>query len=373
MYSQPHSLHARALILGAGVAGLAAAIGLERIGVRPLVHEREGEHARGHAFLLLGNGLRALDALGLGASVCARGVWLDHAEIRDGAGRLSHREVLPDCLVLTRADLLACLHSGLRQVQVTYHSRAAELVCGADGRIHSAVVETPHGSARLATDLVLGCDGGRSLVRKFVAPASQRRRGQVDELVLLLEEAQVARDLGRGLLKVHDLGRGLAAGLAPVTDGRVVWWLQFDTARHKPHGDDASELQRFALESCAHFGEDLCAPLRRAEFDKAHWWRTGDALPLESFQRANAVVLGDAAHPFLPFTSQGANMALVDAMRLAAALEAHTELDAALVAYSRATRPDAVAHHAAGVALERNFVQGAPSMATLPRSEACVS
>ncbi|MEY4774322.1 MAG: hypothetical protein RIT40_1357, partial [Planctomycetota bacterium] len=42
MYSQPHSLHARALILGAGVAGLAAAIGLERIGVRPLVHEREG-------------------------------------------------------------------------------------------------------------------------------------------------------------------------------------------------------------------------------------------------------------------------------------------------------------------------------------------
>lgn len=373
MIPQPRTLTMRPLILGAGVAGLAAALGLERIGLRPLVHERDGTPSGGHAFLLLGNGLRALEALGVGADVRAQGMWLDHAEIRDGSGRLSHREVLPECLVLTRADLLAGLQRGLRQVKVTYHSRASELVCAADGRIRGVELDTPQGTMRLVADLVIGCDGGRSLVRKFVAPEAQRRRGQVDELVLLLDEPQLARDLGRGLIKAHDLARGLAAGLAPASNGRVIWWLQFDTARHKPQSDDASELQRFALASCAHFGADLCAPLRRAEFSKAHWWRTGDAVPLESFHRANGVVLGDAAHPFLPFTSQGANMALVDGTRLAAALQAHSDLDDALVAYSRATRPDAVAHHAAGLALERNFVQGAPSMATLPRSEACVS
>jgi flavin-dependent dehydrogenase len=50
----------------------------------------------------------------------------------------------------------------------------------------------------------------------------------------------------------------------------------------------------------------------------AHLWHTTDLDPLHQLHRDNVVLLGDSAHPMLPFTSQGSSSALEDALRLAA-------------------------------------------------------
>ena len=61
-------------IIGGGIAGLSACISLHKYGVEPDVYERSSEWARrGHGFILLGNGLDALDHLGLRDAICARG------------------------------------------------------------------------------------------------------------------------------------------------------------------------------------------------------------------------------------------------------------------------------------------------------------
>ena len=361
------SIAPRTLVVGAGIAGNAAATALLDLGCEVELRERALEPEGGHALLLLGNGLRALEELGLLEAVLSRGACIDRASIRDGAGRASHEEPLPRCVAIARRDLVQALSSRLDKARIVRGARLEELLFDADGAVRGARFDD---GAELEADLVCGCDGGGSLVRKHVAPYVRRDHGQVQELVLLLDEPVLARHLGASLVKAHDLPRGLAAGLAPVGGGRVVYWLQFDTARHMPCGDGARELREFALARSARFGADFAAVLERGDFERAHWWRTADAAPLPRFHRGRAVLMGDAAHPFLPFTSQGANMALVDAVRLRQTLLGARRLEEALAAYDRATRPDAVAHHAAGRALERHFVAGSQDIATLPRSEA---
>lgn len=361
------SIAPRTLVVGAGIAGNAAATALLDLGCEVELRERALEPEGGHALLLLGNGLRALEELGLLGAVLARGACIECATIRDGDGRTSHEEPLPRCVAIARRELVDALSSRLDKARVVRGSRLVELLFDAAGAVDGARFDD---GAALEADLVCGCDGGRSLVRKHVAPLARRERGQVQELVLLLDEPVLARRLGASLVKAHDLARGLAAGLAPVGGGRVVCWLQFDTARHMPRGDGPRELSEFARARTERFGPDFAAALDHGDFERAHWWRTADAAPLPRFHRGRAVLMGDAAHPFLPFTSQGANMALVDAVRLKQALAGARRLDGALAAYDRATRPDAVAHHAAGRALERHFVAGSQDIATLPRSEA---
>jgi 2-polyprenyl-6-methoxyphenol hydroxylase-like FAD-dependent oxidoreductase len=53
------------------------------------------------------------------------------------------------------------------------------------------------------------------------------------------------------------------------------------------------------------------------DFSESHVWFTTDLDPLPSFHRGNVVLVGDAAHPLLPFTSQGVGSALQDALSLA--------------------------------------------------------
>jgi len=361
------SLTPRTLVVGAGIAGNAAATALLDLGCDVEIRERSLEPEGGHALLLLGNGMRALAELGLLAPVLARGASIDRARIRDGEGRTSHEESLPRCVAIARADLVAAVSSRLDDARVVRGSRLMELLLDDDGDVRGARFDD--GSERTA-DLFCGCDGGRSLVRQHVAPFARREPGHVQELVLLLDEPGLAQDLGASLIKAHDLPHGLAAGLAPVGGGRVVYWLQFDTKRHQPRGDSARELREFALARTARFGDDFVAALAGGDFERMHWWRTADSAPLARFHRGRAVLMGDAAHAFLPFTSQGANMALVDAVRLKQALLRARELDEALAAYGAATQPDAATHHAAGRALERHFVAGSQDIATLPRSEA---
>jgi salicylate hydroxylase len=78
-----------------------------------------------------------------------------------------------------------------------------------------------------------------------------------------------------------------------------------------------------------------------------------------SMVRGNVALIGDAAHPLLPFTSQGANSALEDAADLVAAVATCTspdELEPALRAYSHRRRPRRASHVAAGRSIAADFV-----------------
>ena len=71
-------------------------------------------------------------------------------------------------------------------------------------------------------------------------------------------------------------------------------------------------------------------------------WSLYDLAPPPSWRRGRLVLMGDAAHPVLPFLAQGGALAIEDAAVLADKLAASASIEAALAAYEQARRPRAV-------------------------------
>src|SRR4051794_40877961 len=157
----------RILVVGAGIAGLAAARGLRLAGFRPdVVEELPAGTVPGAGIHLPGNASRALRALGLDAPVRPLGERITRQVFLDARGReLCAVDVaalwagVGESRALPRADLQRVLLSA-----VGGRVRYGTAVRGLDITDRAAKVEFADGG-RAAYDLVIGADGRRSVVR----------------------------------------------------------------------------------------------------------------------------------------------------------------------------------------------------------------
>src|SRR5262249_18605145 len=108
-------------------------------------------------------------------------------------------------------------------------------------------------------------------------------------------------------------------------------------------GASRALLDRFSATEWHASARDLIAAAERWQK-----WALFDCPPLASWGKGRVTLLGDAAHPMLPYLAQGAAMAIEDAAVLAACLERHPDVPAALRAYeaSRLPRTTRVQHDA---------------------------
>jgi 2-polyprenyl-6-methoxyphenol hydroxylase-like FAD-dependent oxidoreductase len=170
--------------------------------------------------------------------------------------------------------------------------------------------------------------------------------------------------LGNSFWKVIDGQGGRAVGLVPLGDGRLVWFVQYDCDRF-PSPQPWRSLT-FLQELLAGFPPLVWQAIDACE-SRPYLWHPIDADPPSRLVRANLALVGDAAHPLLPFTSQGVNMALADAEFLAESLFAPdpapgraggsaAAVTAALAAYERRRIPELPAYVQAGRQLAEDFV-----------------
>ena len=174
----------RILVVGAGVAGLAAARTLTRAGFTAEVVERQPSwDEAGTGVYLPGNAVRALRALGLDRAVSERGVVIPRQRASDHHGRLLVEVDVAElwhgvgpCLALARADLHAVLLDGARDVPVRMNADVRGL------RELDGAVSVEFGDGTTGEyDLVVGADGVHSTVRRlaFGSDASAQPVGQV--------------------------------------------------------------------------------------------------------------------------------------------------------------------------------------------------
>src|SRR5215212_3620940 len=164
--------HLRAVVVGAGIGGLATAVALGRAGVEVRVLERAPQLTEvGAGLSLWPNALRALDALGLGDAVRAAGVAQATGGLRRPDGRWLARSSTAevsrrfgDVVMLARTDLLDVLRAAVPPGIV----RTGVEVTGLDQRSDEVVVT--HGGGHETADLVVGADGLRSVVRALAVP-----------------------------------------------------------------------------------------------------------------------------------------------------------------------------------------------------------
>ncbi|UFS96334.1 FAD-dependent monooxygenase [Nocardia huaxiensis] len=322
----------KAIVVGGGIGGLATAIALTRRGHHVEVLERAAEFGEsGSGISLWTNGLRALDALGVGDKVRAAGHIETEAGIRDRSGRwLSKTDTAElarrygPVVVVRRADLFAILAGALPADSL----RAATTVTGIDTR--TATVKVEHTAGTSEADLIIGADGIRSMVRATLWPDAKAPRYAGYTAWRMITAPLDFVPAGGEIW-----GRGERFGIAPLADGSAYLFGVANTPAGERHsGNEFAEVQR----RFANWPDPVPALLAAVSPSAVLRHDIYDLPPLDTFVRPRAVLLGDAAHAMTPNMGQGANQALEDAVTLAAVLD-RQPLDAALTEYDRLRRP----------------------------------
>ncbi len=339
-------------VLGAGVAGLAVSRALALRGAEVTVLEQAAElDDIGAGLQISPNGAAVLRGLGLDAAFTAAGLAAEAVELRDGRDdrlvtRLDLARLRPgqDYRFLHRADLIALLAEGARDAGVNLRLlqkvERVELVSGGPV-LHSAQ------GAELRPGLVIGADGLHSVLHRAL-------HGVIAPQFTMQTAWRAVIPCQPGAPPVAEVHMGPRRHLVsyPLRGGRLRNIVAVEE-RHRwveeswSLKDDALEM-RFAFEG---FSPRVRGWLEQAEECwlwglfvhpvARHWyWAEGGR---------GAALLGDAAHPTLPFLAQGANMALEDAWVLAAMLDRHDDLAAALAGY-QAARADRCARIVAAAA-----------------------
>ena len=325
-------------VIGGGVAGLAVSTALAMRGVTVRLSEQAPAITEVGAGLQISpNGVAVLDALGLGEAARAAAIRAAAVELRDfrkGAPvlRLDLARDAPDrdYLLLHRARLIGVLEEGARRA-------------GVDIALGHPV--TPDD---LATEggTLLAADGVHSAVRPLVeTPAEPFFTGQVAWRAVIPEasvppEVYVYMGLGRHLV-TYPLAGGLRNIVA--VEERSAW---AEEGWH--HEDDPANLRA----AFAGFAPEVRDWLTRV--DSVHLWGLFRHPVAARWHRGRAALLGDAAHPTLPFLAQGANMALEDAWVLADCLTTLPR-DAAFAAYQTRRRARVTRVIDAATANARNY------------------
>ena len=332
------------LIVGAGIAGLAATLALARRGFPVHVLERRAAFDDEGAGIQIGpNGTRILAALGVAPLLSEHAGEPPSIRVLEArSGRALARLPLGTWIAerhgapywtARRTDLHAALLARAEAepgVRLTLGVEAAETSSGAGG-VSLAACDGRRFSGRA----LIAADGIWSRLRGAMAGSEAPRFiGKCAARALI--PAGSAPEALRSDTHLW-LSPGLHVVHYPVAAGRELALVVIADDDHADRDWSGPVESAWVLERTA----GLAADLRKLLSTAASWRRWSlHSLPIpESFASGRSALVGDAAHPVLPFLAQGGVLALEDAVVLAAALDRRrADIPAALDAYARARR-----------------------------------
>jgi 2-polyprenyl-6-methoxyphenol hydroxylase-like FAD-dependent oxidoreductase len=320
-------------IVGAGIGGLTAANALRRRGHDVVVFEQTPEpRTVGGGLHLWTNAIRALREIGIGEAVEAVAVEVEREQILTSSGRLmaewdvaaAAREIGAPSVGLNRPELLRTLIASLDGGALHYGKRLLEF--RDDG---SGVTLTFADGSEERVDVLVGADGINSTVRAQLHGVSKPHfRGYAAWRTLIPADTQLAP---AGLLRQY-WGRGARFVFFPAGH-EFVYFVCLLNARR---GESPTTAPKTVLQKrFADFAAPVPALIAAASDGALHRTEIADRNPLRRWGRGRATLLGDAAHPMTPNSSQGAGMALEDAAVLSRVLTNASDLVEGLREYEQ--------------------------------------
>src|SRR5271154_4435529 len=334
----------RVVVVGGGIGGLTTAIALRSQGIDVLVLEQAKVLTEiGAGIQIAANAAIVLRELGLEAIIREVGVKPQSYDYRDlRSGKMLYRAPLGDEAAkrygapmynIHRADLVQTLSDAVPPDAKRFGARVAGVSQDVNG-----VEVTLQDGATVRGDVLVGCGGIHSAVRQYLRGQEQKHvanivmwRLQIPaerlEGLNLEERGNYWFGHGRTLITYWVRPKNLYSILASVPAQEVQresWDDSGDTSEMLRSFDDAEPRARAMLEQCKNV------------FITGMYYRD----PIDSWTSGRITLLGDAAHPMVPFLAAGAGQSIEDAWTFARVLSRRQDdVPGALLEYERRRLP----------------------------------
>ncbi len=340
----------RALIVGAGIGGLSAGIALRKAGWDVRIFERSNAlRELGFGVGLAPNAIAALRDLDVGDTIVARGFEPTRGEVRRMNGTVLKRAAIPrgilggPFVVAMRPALYGALLDAVGVDTVTPGIEATGFIVHGD----RVTLSLANGTS-VDADLLVGADGVRSNIRRQLHPSEPPPRpsrivsvrGAIDGAATHLGNADA----------IYYLGPGTESAFIRASATGIYWFLAVAEELVPPDvrrlADTVTSRVVAAKAVLAHLAPRFDDTFRTITSATSEFHYDGvlvDRDPLPTWGTGVVTLIGDAAHPMLPHTGQGAAQAIVDAVTLGKMLSGDTNVERTLRAFEAERQPKTAA------------------------------
>ena len=330
----------RALISGAGIAGLSLAQRLHSLGWDVVVVEKSAApRDQGYMIDFFGPGYDAVEAMGVLPRLRELSYDVEEMTYLDESGRrragLDYgrfaRMVDGRLLTIMRPDLELALRERVAGDVDLRYGRGIERIEQADGVVHARLTD----GTELDVDLLVGADGIHSTVRRLVFGEEARyfRYLGLHTAAYIIDDPEIFRQVNGRFCLSDTVGRQV--GFYGLRDGRVAVFTVHRTPDPALPGDPRQAVRDAyatlgwlaprALEKCPEPAEMYYDQVAQIEIPR---WSNG-----------RVVLLGDACQAVSLLAGQGASLAIAAAYILAAQLDTAGSVEEALAGYQRLWQP----------------------------------
>lgn len=322
-----HTHKPSVLIVGGGIGGMAAALSLSRLGLAVTVLEQASTLGEiGAGIQLAPNAFAALDALGVGERTRAKAVFTERLVMMDAVDASEVGTFVVDAAfrqrfsnpyaVIHRADIHGAILDAVRTSPLITFVTSSQATDVAEDDAGVTVTDAAGRSFR--ADVLIGCDGVKSVIRERIVGDAVRVSGHVVYRAVV-PAADMPADL-RWNAPVVWAGPNCHLVHYPLRNGEQYNLVVTFHSREQ----EAWSVTDGSKEEVLSYFDGVHAQPRQLLHKPTSWkrWSTADRDPVDNWSTKRMTLLGDSAHPMLQYLAQGACMALEDAVTLGEAVRA---------------------------------------------------
>jgi 2-polyprenyl-6-methoxyphenol hydroxylase-like FAD-dependent oxidoreductase len=354
----------KTVIIGGGIAGLSLAIAMRKAGYNAVVCEREEKsHSNGHAFLIHPDAMKVLEkVVETDPYHLMPGRSIDRLLLKNSSDEVLEDMTLEGWVCMKRCEAIGALASQLPDDAIRY-GRSFSHFIEENGKV--VAVQFINGEIEYG-DWFIGSDGARSAVRKALFGPTNYTPVMVKEILGTISNRELFEKHPHMFTKYLSRDKGLAIGFIPCNETELIWFMQFDVNLCKSPLDNQEEIAAFCKQALSDFPEEVQQIMDCKSVQANYVWHTTDFEILPNFHRGNVLLLGDAAHVALPFTSAGVTNALLDVDCFMNLLEESNDFELIAKKLYAVRSPQVKNHVAMGREIRASFLKGADQSVKLP-------
>lgn len=338
-------------VVGAGISGLSMANYLEKHKIDYHIYERRSkEDLAGHGFLIPQEGIEYLNKIIDPDLLFEQGSFLKKYIQYSHTGKKIAEKDLSNVFAISRQALIRLLSANISSEKITYNATVIPSETEEKGKL-----KHPDGTI-IEADITIVSDGSKSRIRRNLFKDEKMRQVQENEVVNIIKDETIAASVENDFIKFHHNQGGLTFGVLKLSHDTILWYSQFDNEKYKINEYTSDNLKSYMLELFADWHPLVSSIIQNSNYENVHLWCVYELEELNPFYKDNIVFIGDAAHPLIPFTSQGVTSALKDSYILAKYLVEEHTIAEAFRKYESERKPEIETHINNGRILLKQFL-----------------